>query len=140
MYKRQRSRRRGPRHSPAARRRGTAWLGKSVREVAEAELVELLRAGVVRCVKGEGLGGDYEVDDAAFRDYITRLPIGHGAHSLLLRGFYAAQLRPWREAFGAERILVLRCEDMVTSEGAAAAVARAQRHACLLYTSPSPRD
>ena len=97
----------------------------------EAELVELLRAGVVRCVKGEGLGGDYEVDDAAFRDYITRLPIGHGAHSLLLRGFYAAQLRPWREAFGAERILVLRCEDMVTSEGAAAAVALAQRHAGL---------
>ena len=118
--------------TPQQRRsRGTAWLGKSVREVAEAELVELLRAGVLRCVSGDGLGGDYEVDDAAFRDYVTRLPIGHGAHSLLLRGFYAAQLRPWREAFGAERILVLRCEDMVTSEGAAAAVALAQRHAGL---------
>ena len=37
--------------TPQQRRsRGTAWLGKSVREVAEAELVELLRAGVVRCV------------------------------------------------------------------------------------------
>ena len=87
--------------TPQQRRsRGTAWLGKSVREVAEAELVELLRAGVVRCVGGAGLGGDYEVDDAAFRDYITRLPIGHGAHSLLLRGFYAAQLRPWRGRLG----------------------------------------
>ncbi len=85
----------------------------------------------MRCVGGAGLGGDYEVDDAAFRDYMTRLPIGHGAHSLLLRGFYAAQLRPWREAVGSERLLVLRCEDMTTAEGAAAAVALAQRHAGL---------
>lgn len=130
--------------TPQQRRsRGTAWLGQSVRQVAEAELAELLRAGVVRCVSGEGLGGAYDVNDAAFRDYITRLPLGHGAHSVLLRGFYAAQLRPWREAFGSDRVLVLRCEDMATSAGAASAVAAAQRHAGLrehLLDDARPRN
>ena len=63
--------------TPQQRRsRGTAWLGKSVREVAEAELVELLRAGVLRCVGGDGLGGDYEVDDAASaRSATTARPV-----------------------------------------------------------------
>ena len=129
-----------PRATPQQRRsRGTAWLDASMRAVAEAELADLVSNGVLRRRNDGGgsptLAEAYDLDDDAFRRCLGGLPLGHGAHSLLLRGCYAAQLKPWREAFGVDALLVLRCEDMATPAGARDAVAAAQRH-CGLREHP----
>jgi hypothetical protein len=38
---------------------------------------------------------------------IIGLPLGHGGHSLVLRGLYALQLLPWLEEFGKEGIKIM---------------------------------
>ena len=145
-----------PKATPAQRRsRGTAWLGKTMRDVVEAELGVLVRHKVLKPRTGANLASKaappqsllgaapYDVDRAAFRAFLPRIPNGHGAHSLLLRGFYAAQLAEWTDAFGADPFLVLRCEDMATPEGAQEAVALAMDHVGLRFhpiDDPSPKN
>lgn len=127
-----------PRATPAQRRsRGSAWLGKSLREVLQGELELLARHRVLRRAPGAAgavnLAEPLALDRGAFRAFLPRIPNGHGAHSLLLRGCYAAQLLEWYDAFGRDPFLVVRCEDMAAPDGARTAVAAAMAHAGLRF-------
>ncbi|KAH8067826.1 N-acetylgalactosamine 4-sulfate 6-O-sulfotransferase [Aureococcus anophagefferens] len=127
-----------PRATPAQRRsRGSAWLGKSMREVLQGELELLARHRVLRRAPGAAgavsLAEPLALDRGAFRAFLPRIPNGHGAHSLLLRGCYAAQLLEWYDAFGRDPFLVVRCEDMAAPDGARTAVAAAMAHAGLRF-------
>lgn len=37
--------------------------------------------------------------DDLMTKYLTALPMNHGGHSLIARGLYVMQLKPWLEAF-----------------------------------------
>jgi hypothetical protein len=69
----------------------------------------------MRCLERAGAGPENAaaMDDEVFeRDYLRALPYGHGVHSFVGRGLYAALLRGWFRAVGRDRVLVLRLEDM----------------------------
>ncbi|CAM9578686.1 unnamed protein product, partial [Chrysoparadoxa australica] len=73
--------------TPAQKRtRGQShWVGKSFEEVVDHELEQLCQAGVHAGMSTE----DFT------RTCLAGLPMGHGGHSLLVRGMYALQLKPW---------------------------------------------
>lgn len=85
--------------------------------MVEAELEELVRHGVTAT-------STYEEFKKGF---LASRPMGFGSHSLLARGLYALQLRPWLDAFPREQLLVLFMDDMKTPEAAHAQVAKVSR-------------
>ena len=100
--------------------RGNEWRGRSIAEVVDEELAALRAAGVTP-------GEDF--DWRAFgREYLPGLPNSHGSHSLLLRGLYALQLRPWIEEVGMDAFCFVRCEDLKTRRGVQMQVNRVAQH------------
>jgi len=97
--------------------RGVAWKGMTFEEVVDKEIGELESAGVL----GEDAG------EAEWARYLKTLPMGTGSHSLLARGMYWMQLKAWINAFGRERFLILKMEDM-KREGVQKAVGMAYKH------------
>lgn len=87
--------------------RGTHWVGKSFEAVVEEEFAELARHKIHDAMTCED-----------FRGYLQSRPQGYGSHSLLARGLYALQLRPWLDAFPREQFLILFMDDMKTPEAA----------------------
>ena len=71
-------------------------------------------------------------EDAAWNKYLNDyILMNTGSHSLLSRGMYELQLRSWYREFPRENILVLRLEDMSSSDdgpGVQAVVDRALEH------------
>ena len=47
-----------------------------------------------------------------YHKFIRNLPMGHGGHSLILRGMYCLQLAPWMEAFPSDQLKVLSIGDL----------------------------
>jgi hypothetical protein len=47
-----------------------------------------------------------------YREAIKDLPMGHGGHSLILRGCYCLQLEPWLEAFPGDQIKIMSIADI----------------------------
>lgn len=77
--------------------RGLSSYGeRSFRDIVSGEMAELAAAGVTPDCSPE-----------TYKAFLSKLPMGHGGHSLLLRGCYSLQLAPWMEAFPAEQLLVL---------------------------------
>uniref|UniRef100_A0A7S1XSD5 Aspartyl/asparaginy/proline hydroxylase domain-containing protein n=1 Tax=Phaeomonas parva TaxID=124430 RepID=A0A7S1XSD5_9STRA len=113
-----------PSGTPAQKRtRGTAWLESDLSTLVEDDIAALAAAGVDRGVRAA------EVDWDRFQSqYLEKMPNNHGSHSLVLRGLYALQLRPWIEAFGRDAFVFVRCEDLTTAEGVQAEVDRCVRH------------
>eukprot|EP00518_Triparma_eleuthera_P006079 CAMPEP_0182486962 /NCGR_PEP_ID=MMETSP1319-20130603/47662_1 /TAXON_ID=172717 /ORGANISM="Bolidomonas pacifica, Strain RCC208" /LENGTH=475 /DNA_ID=CAMNT_0024689069 /DNA_START=714 /DNA_END=2137 /DNA_ORIENTATION=+ len=88
--------------TPAQKKvRGEAWRGRTFAEVVEAEL----SAPHVKRL----LDDDTE---EALEAYLETCPMGTGSHSLVARGLYELQLRPWLREFGRDRILIVKVEDM----------------------------
>jgi hypothetical protein len=81
--------------------------GRSFAEVVREDMAALESVGA-------GPANALEMDDDMFeQDYLRTLPYGHGVHSFVGQGLYAALLRIWFKLVGREHILVLRLEDMV---------------------------
>ena len=82
--------------------------GRSFAEVVQEDMIALERAGA-------GPENAACMDDEVFeRDYLRTLPYGHGVHSFVGRGLYAALLRGWFKALGGrDRVLVLRLEELI---------------------------
>ena len=66
----------------------SSYIGRSFGEIVREEMKELIAAGITA-----------DCGEEAFERYIGSLPMGHGGHSIVLRGCYALQLRPWMKAF-----------------------------------------
>ncbi|CAM9900110.1 unnamed protein product [Discosporangium mesarthrocarpum] len=97
-----------PNGTPAQKKnRGLhVWGGKGFEEVVAQELDELRQAGV-----------DEKTSPEEFAEkYLCSRPNNHGSHSLLARGMYALQLKPWLEAFPTGQVKVIFLEDIVQSE------------------------
>ncbi|KAJ8598505.1 hypothetical protein CTAYLR_001374 [Chrysophaeum taylorii] len=131
-----------PEATPAQRRaRGDAWLGKTIRDVALAELGDLVTAGLlVPRGNSRNLDDPYDLDASKLPDVLATLPNTHGAHSLLLRGLYALQLGPWLRAFPRKLFFFARCEDLADPSTACDVVLRAQAHVGLREFPIHPRD
>lgn len=110
-----------PEATPAQRRtRGTAWLGKSLAVVALEELRYLVHLGLLvrkgplahkDAPAAPRLTDPFVLDSTRLNVVLSEMP-NHGAHSLLLRGLYALQLRPWLAAFPSSSFFYVRCEDL----------------------------
>ncbi|CAM9242641.1 unnamed protein product [Pylaiella littoralis] len=87
-------------------RGGGGWTSKTFEQVVEEEKAVLERAGICP----ESTPADFA------REYLSTRPNGYGGHSLLGRGLYALQLKPWLEAFGPDQVKVLFLEEVVQSE------------------------
>ncbi|KAG5184296.1 Sulfotransferase [Tribonema minus] len=68
----------------------SAWAGKTFEQAVAAELQQLSAASVTPATTPEEFS-------CAF---LPSCPMGHGGHSMLARGLYALQLRPWLAACG----------------------------------------
>ncbi len=73
-------------------------------------------------------------EDYAFQIYLkNHIPMGSGSHSLVSRGMYELQLRPWIRAFPNDgAFLVLKLEDM-KDEGVAETMKKVYEHLKLPY-------
>ena len=56
------------------------------------------------------------------------IPMSHGAHSWVGRGLYALQIGIWMRHFPREQFLVVQLEEMSTTEGLDAVIARVFAH------------
>ncbi|CAM9394351.1 unnamed protein product [Phaeothamnion confervicola] len=83
-----------------------AWHGNSFEQVVDEEMAALAAAGVSVASAPE---------EVAASACLAGAPMGHGGHSLLLRGMYALLLRPWMEAFPGGQLKVLVLEQMTRS-------------------------
>ena len=71
--------------------------GKSFEALIDEDIEALKRADAL----------DANVDAQKFEDmYLSKTPMGHGAHSYVGRGFYALQLIQWFKVFPREQFLV----------------------------------
>jgi hypothetical protein len=53
----------------------------------------------------------------AWNIYLRGVPLKTGSHSLISRGMYDVQLRPWFDAFSRDDFLVFKLDDLKTKEG-----------------------
>jgi hypothetical protein len=97
---------------------------RSMESLAEEDLGALEAAGV-----GARSRGDAARLDSLQRRYFDRVPDdGHGAHSWVGRGLYAAQLKLWLRHFPREQILVVCSDQMRTPAGCQSVVDRVFAH------------
>jgi hypothetical protein len=90
-------------------------------------MAELVEAGVVKPGCDESFYGSDE-ETRAFAKYLESRPMGTGSHSLLARGLYELQLRPWLAAFDRDTFLLLKLEEMKKEGGLGAVMARVFGH------------
>lgn len=81
--------------------RGVAWRGKTFGEVVEEEMGSEEVKALVENDSDENYGR-----------YLKTCPMNTGSHSLIVRGMYELQLRPWLRAFDVKDVLVVKMEDM----------------------------
>ena len=62
------------------------------------------------------------------RGYMSTRANGHGAHSFVGRGMYAAQLQSWLKYFEEDQILVVPLSELKTYEGVQTQMSRVFRH------------
>ncbi len=60
-------------------------------------------------IKAMGLTADSPYE--TFVEYVKTKPAHHGDHSLIARGMYAHQLKPWLEEFDDSQLMLLFLED-----------------------------
>jgi hypothetical protein len=101
--------------------RGFEWRGMSFREVVRKEMEALKECGLIPYWDIEQGTMDPKVfesffgskeEDAAYDRFLQSIPLLTGSHSLIVRGLYALQLRPWFKFFPRNRFLVIKLEDM----------------------------
>jgi hypothetical protein len=101
--------------------RGGEWRALTFEQVVEKEMAQLKEYGLIPywdtkegCIDMdafESFSGSKAEDDAWDR-FMKDIPLSTGSHSLLARGLYDLQLRPWFKFFARERFLIIRLEDM----------------------------
>lgn len=79
----------------------SVYIGRSFAEVVEKEMAQLVDAGMHE-----------NSSDEAVDEFVSKLPMGHGGHSIVLRGCYCLQLSRWMEAFPSEQLRVMSMDEI----------------------------
>lgn len=105
--------------------RGSEWRQKSFPQVVQDDLEKMRECGLIpywnidQGTLDEDVFQSFcgsEKEDRAWDCYLKQIPLNTGSHSLLARGMYALNLRPWFRAFDHSDFLVLQLEKF-ESEG-----------------------
>lgn len=99
--------------------RGSEWRNKTFREVVHDDMRTMqthglipywnVDDGVLDIACFDTFVGSPE-EDAAYDRYLAQVPLHTGSHSLISRGLYELQLRPWFVAFDPAAFLVMKLE------------------------------
>ncbi|KAL7562969.1 hypothetical protein ACA910_018608 [Epithemia clementina (nom. ined.)] len=99
--------------------RGSEWKGKPFKQVAIEDLQNMQQCGLIPYWDIENGAFDEKVfqsfcgsekEDKAWDEYIKGIPLNTGSYSLVSRGLYELNLRPWLRAFDKSDFLILRME------------------------------
>lgn len=100
--------------------RGTEWRHLTFEEVIQEDLVKMHSCGLIPYFDSEmghvdmdkfaAFSGSKAENDAWDR-FLFEVPLNTGSHSLLARGLYELQLRPWFKFFDRSRFLILKLEE-----------------------------
>jgi Sulfotransferase family len=100
--------------------RGTEWQSLSFEDVIHKDLQHMKDVGLIPYFDLEKGEVDLKVwnsfsgsiaERQAWDRLLSDIPLNTGSHSLLARGLYELQLRPWFQFFPRERFLILQLED-----------------------------
>ncbi|KAI2503544.1 hypothetical protein MHU86_10926 [Fragilaria crotonensis] len=101
--------------------RGTEWRGLSFEQVIQQEMKKMQEYGLIpyfNTEKGQidmtmfrSFSGTKAENDAWDR-FLMDIPMNTGSHSLIARGLYELQLRPWFKFFERNRFMIIRLEEM----------------------------
>jgi hypothetical protein len=119
--------------------RGTEWTSLTLDQVVALDFKNMKEAGLIPYWDMERgvihdvslfetfVGSDEE--DKAFQVYQRKyIPLHSGSHSLVVRGMYALQLRPWLRAFEMDAFLFIKLEDMAKPHGVYEVVMKTFQH------------
>ena len=76
---------------------------------AKRSFIDIIKEEI-EAVQRAGLTPDCSTE--TYHKFIETLPMGHGGHSLILRGMYCLQLTPWIEAFPRDQLKVMSMGDL----------------------------
>ena len=116
--------------------RGSEWRSKSFREVAMEDLEQMKECGLIPywSIKEGSLNQEVFAsfsgtaqEDKAWDAYMKLIPLNSGSYSLLGRGLYELNLRPWFKEFSKSQFLVLQLEKL-KSEGVSAMMDKVWNH------------
>lgn len=101
--------------------RGTEWRGLAFEQVIRQEMVKMQECGLIPYFNIEtgqidttmfqSFAGSKAENDAWDR-FLVDIPMNTGSHSLIARGLYELQLRPWFKFFEQDRFMIIRLEEM----------------------------
>ena len=107
--------------------RGTEWRHLSFEEVMLNDIKNMKEDGLIPYWEEKTNTIDQDVfekfvgsakEATAWENYLSkRIPLNTGSHSLLSRGMYELNLRPWLQSFPKEEIVVFKLEDMSAKGG-----------------------
>jgi hypothetical protein len=106
--------------------RGLEWRDKTFEQVVQQDLERMKDCGLIPYWNAEEGAVDQDVFDSfagspeelqAWNRYLKDIPMNTGSHSLVSRGMYALQMRPWLEAFCRDDFLVFHLDALKSKEG-----------------------
>lgn len=74
----------------------SSYVGKSFKQAVEEEIQELKSCGISPTISSQEF----------IEKIVKKRPMGHGGHSIVARGLYCLQIRPFLEAFGENQLKV----------------------------------
>ena len=100
--------------------RGSEWRKKALATVVSDELQQMNECNLIPYWNFETMTVDMDkfhdfvgsqAEDEAYGKFLSLVPLNTGSHSLIARGLYELQLRPWFAAFDREAFHILCVED-----------------------------
>ena len=119
--------------------RGVEWHNKSFEEVVKQDLLRMQECGLIpywNLSKGTVDQDSFDSfvgsskESEAWNRYLQDIPMNTGSHSLVSRGMYELQLRPWFAAFPPEDFLVFKLDDL-KNDGVQSTMNQVWKHLCL---------
>jgi hypothetical protein len=101
--------------------RGIEWHNKSFEEVVKQDLQRMKECGLIpywnvdagtidHAIFDSFVGSSHELE--SWNRYLQDIPMNTGSHSIVSRGMYELQLRPWFAAFPRDDFVVLKLDDL----------------------------
>ena len=102
--------------------RGTEWINTAFHDVVLDDIQHLKEDGVIpywdtvtQTVDQQLFDSfiDTKEEELAYEKYVkTRIPLNTGSHSIVSRGLYALQLRPWLQTYDVSKFLILELKQL----------------------------
>uniref|UniRef100_A0A7S1YTR1 Aspartyl/asparaginy/proline hydroxylase domain-containing protein n=1 Tax=Ditylum brightwellii TaxID=49249 RepID=A0A7S1YTR1_9STRA len=117
--------------------RGKEWLNKTFEDVVLHDIQNMKEDGLIPYWNMETQTIDLDIfhsfidtkeENDAWLKYLKRIPMDTGSHSLISRGLYALQIKPWIKAYDMEQFCFFKLEDWKKEDGVKRCVQRAFDH------------